>query len=195
MPETHNMTAIPLHALLGQMQSARDRQHGGRVERALYPLIIGRCTAVHRTQLEDSSTLICSSSREVLESKSAMHLPGEHLVSFGTTSLPNQRSMGGDGKRSAASGHQPMKKSEESHSPIDLRGPECAFLCERWQQQQIVAAQNNRVQGAMRSRPGCFVPSGSCSTRGPMAICHAQERATTSHHPHWRSPRQSHGRL
>ena len=190
MPETHNMTAIPLHFLLGQMHSAHDRQDGGRIGRARHLLIAGYCAVAHRTQLEESSTLICSFSREVLESNCAMLLPGEHLVSFGTTSPPNQRSMGGDGNQSAASGRQPMKRSEESHSPIDLRGPECAFSRERWQQQQIVAAQNNRARGAMRSRPGCSVPSGSCSTLGPVAICHAPERATTSHHPHWRSPGQ-----
>ena len=67
-------------------------------------------------------------------------------------------------------------------------------VCERWQQQQIVAAQNNPARGAMSSRSGCFVPSGSYSERGPLVNCHAQERSTTSNHPRWRSPRQSGGR-
>ena len=60
MLEIHNMTAIPLLILLAvRCTPAHDRQHGGRVERALYPLIVGKCTALHRTQLGESYSWIC----------------------------------------------------------------------------------------------------------------------------------------
>ena len=74
----------------------------------------------------------------MLDSKNAILFPIDHLVSFRTTitaNVPNQKSMDGDGKRPAAGGHPPMKQAEMSHSPIDLRGPECEFLRECWQQQ------------------------------------------------------------